>query len=101
MLDRRLRRGPVVTRCREVCAMPAYRLRRTLEHADGRCGLAFASDTLEADDAEAAIRAARELCVKAAGMLLTAAVLTDSLGRIQWWFSLALAREPLCIRPTS
>ncbi len=34
-------------------------------------------------------------------MLLTGAVLTDSLGRILWWFSLALAREPLCIRPTS
>lgn len=81
--------------------MPAYHLRRTMEHADGRCGLAIASDRLEADDAEAAIRRARELCVKAAGMLLTGAVLTDSPGQILWWFNLALAREPLCIRPTS
>ena len=59
--------------------MPAYHLRRTLEHADGRCGLAFASDRLEADDAEAAIRRARDLCRTAANMLLTGAVLTDSL----------------------
>ncbi|SEO29557.1 hypothetical protein SAMN02799625_02931 [Methylobacterium sp. UNC300MFChir4.1] len=84
-----------------VQAMPAYHLRRTLEHADGRCGLAFASDRLEADDAEAAIRRARDLCRTAANMLLTGAVLTDSLGRILWSFTLALAREPLCVRPTS
>ena len=35
--------------------MPAYHLRRTLEHADGRSGLAFACDSLEAADADAAI----------------------------------------------
>jgi hypothetical protein len=81
--------------------MPAYHLRRTMEHADGRCGLAFASDRLEAEDAEAAIRGARDLCRKAAGMLLTGAVLMDEVGQILWSFSLALAREPLCIRPTS
>ncbi|MBE7244266.1 MAG: hypothetical protein INR63_04900 [Actinomycetospora chiangmaiensis] len=81
--------------------MPAYHLRRTMEHANGRSGLAFASDSLEADDVEAAIRDARDLCRKAAGMLLTGAVLTDSLGQILWSFSLALAREPLCLRPTS
>lgn len=81
--------------------MPAYRLRRTLEHADGRCGLAFASDSLEAEDAEAAIRAARDLCRRAAGMLLTGAVLTDPVGRILWSSGLALAREPHCLRPTS
>ncbi|WP_457108520.1 hypothetical protein [Methylobacterium sp. P5_C11] len=81
--------------------MPAYHLRRTLEHADGRSGLAFASDLLEADDVEAAIRAARTLCGTATGMLLTGAVLTDACGRILWSFSLALAREPLCVRPTS
>jgi len=81
--------------------MPAYRLRRTLEHADGRCGLAFASDSLEAADAEAAILKARDLCRQAAGMILTGAVLTDSSGRILWSSSLALAREPLCVRPTS
>lgn len=72
-----------------------------MEHANGRSGLAFASDSLEADDVEAAIRDARDLCRKAAGMLLTGAVLTDSLGQILWSFSLALAREPLCLRPTS
>ena len=45
--------------------MPAYHLRRTLEHADGRSGLAFASDSLEAADADAAILKAREpLCVR-------------------------------------
>lgn len=81
--------------------MPAYHLRRTLEHADGRCGLAFASDRLEAEDADAAIRRARELCHEAAGMLLTGAVLMDPLGQILWSSSLALAREPLCVRPTS
>jgi hypothetical protein len=81
--------------------MPAYHLRRTLEHADGRSGLAFASDSLEAADAETAILKARELCRRAAGMLLTGAVLMDPVGQILWSFSLALAREPLCIRPTS
>jgi hypothetical protein len=81
--------------------MPAYHLRRTLEHADGRSGLAFASDSLEAADADAAILKARERCRKAAGMLLTGAVLMDPVGRILWSFSLALAREPLCVRPTS
>jgi hypothetical protein len=45
--------------------MPAFHLRRTLEHADGRSGLAFASDSLEAADADAAILKARELCRKA------------------------------------
>ena len=81
--------------------MPAYHRRRTMEHADGRSGLAFASDSLEADDAEAAIRGARDLCRNAAGMLLTGAVLTDPLGRILWSCTLALAREPLRIRATS
>jgi hypothetical protein len=81
--------------------MPAYHLRRTLEHADGRSGLAFASDSLEAADAETAILKAKELCRRAAGMLLTGAVLMDPVGQILWSFSLALAREPLCIRPTS
>jgi hypothetical protein len=81
--------------------MPAYHLRRTLEHADGRSGLAFASDSLEAADADAAILKARELCHKAAGMLLTGAVLMDPVGRILWSFSLALAREPLCVLSTS
>ncbi|KAA0122927.1 hypothetical protein CIW48_15960 [Methylobacterium sp. P1-11] len=80
--------------------MPAYHLRRTREHADGRCGLAFASDCLEADDVEAAIRIARGLCRSAANMLLTGAVLTDSFGRILGSFTLAPAREPLCIRAT-
>ncbi len=41
--------------------MPAYQLRRTLEHADGPLRPPFASDSLEADDAEAAIRGAREI----------------------------------------
>jgi hypothetical protein len=81
--------------------MPAYHLRRTLEHADGRPGLAFACDSLEAADADAAILKAQDLCRKAAGMLLTGAVLMDPVGRILWSFSLALAREPLCVRPTS
>jgi hypothetical protein len=81
--------------------MPAYHLRRTLEHADGRPGLAFASDRLEAADAEAAIRAAQTVCRTDAGMLLTGAVLLDSLGHILWSGSLAPAREPLCVRATS
>jgi hypothetical protein len=81
--------------------MPTYRLRRTLEHADGRSGLAFGSDSLEADDAQTAIAAARELCRRAAGMVLTGAVLLDPFGRILWSFSLALAREPLCAPATS
>ncbi|GAB6969666.1 hypothetical protein JCM16408A_04140 [Methylobacterium phyllosphaerae] len=54
-------------------AMPAFCLRHTLEHADGRCGLAFASDHLEADGVEAAIRGARELGRTASPMLLTGA----------------------------
>ena len=81
--------------------MPAFHLRRTMEHADGRSGLAFASDQLEAEDVEAAIRGAKDLCRRAAGMLLTGAVLMDEFGHILWSFSLALAREPLCARPTS
>ncbi len=53
--------------------MPAFCLRHTLEHADGRCGLAFASDHLEADGVEAQIRGARELGRTASPMLLTGA----------------------------